>query len=87
MRKEKGKYLINRNRYKDIKKYDHHQMETFLTSVYESGYKDGMKETPGVELDDVYAELDQIKGIGPKTSEKIKAAIEPLFNKGREAHV
>lgn len=41
MRKEKGKYLINRTMYKDIKKFDHQQMENFLTDVYKSGYQDG----------------------------------------------
>lgn len=38
MRKEKGKYLINRNMYKDIKKFDHQQMENFLTDIYKGRY-------------------------------------------------
>ena len=31
MKKAKDRYLINRTRYKDIKRYDHQQMEDFLT--------------------------------------------------------
>lgn len=53
MRKEKGKYLINRTMYKDIKKFDHQQMENFLTDVYKSGYQD------------VEVALQEVKGIGP----------------------
>lgn len=33
--------LINRAKYKDIKRYDHNQMERFARSLYESGFKDG----------------------------------------------
>lgn len=33
--------LINRAKYKDIKRYDHNQMERFARSLYESGLKDG----------------------------------------------
>ena len=33
--------LINRAKYKDIKRYDHSQMERFARSLYESGFKDG----------------------------------------------
>ena len=33
--------LINRAKYKDIKRYDHNQMEQFARSLYESGLKDG----------------------------------------------
>ena len=39
--------------YKDIKKFDHQQMENFLTDVYKSGYQD------------VEVALQEVKGIGP----------------------
>ena len=41
MKKAKDRYLINRTRYKDIKRYDHQQMEDFLTEVYKNGFIDG----------------------------------------------
>lgn len=34
MKRAKDKYMINRTKYKDIKRYDHKQMEDFLTDVY-----------------------------------------------------
>ena len=33
MKRAKDKYMINRTKYKDIKRYDHKQMEDFLTDV------------------------------------------------------
>lgn len=41
MKRAKDKYMINRTKYKDIKRYDHKQMEDFLTDVYKNGYVDG----------------------------------------------
>lgn len=38
MKRAKDKYMINRTKYKDIKRYDHQQMEDFLTDVYKNGY-------------------------------------------------
>lgn len=36
MKRAKDKYMINRTKYKDIKRYDHQQMEDFLTDVYKN---------------------------------------------------
>ena len=33
MKRAKDKYMINRTKYKDIKRYDHKQMEDFLTEM------------------------------------------------------
>lgn len=81
MRKEKGKYLINRTMYKDIKKYDHQQMENFLTNVYKNGYADGKESVNGVELKDVEAALKDVKGIGPVAWNRIKERLAELFRK------
>lgn len=81
MRKEKGKYLINRTMYKDIKKYDHQQMENFLTNVYKNGYADGKESVNGVELKDVEAALKDVKGIGPVVWNRIKERLAELFRK------
>lgn len=53
MKRAKDKYMINRTKYKDIKRYDHQQMEDFLTDVYKNGYADGEASVTGVELQDV----------------------------------
>lgn len=81
MRKEKGKYLINRNMYKDIKKFDHRQMEDFLTDVYKSGYQDGEASVTRVELQDVEKALQGVKGIGPIVWNRIKERLAELFRK------
>lgn len=47
MKRAKDKYMINRTKYKDIKRYDHKQMEDFLTDVYKNGYADGKESVPG----------------------------------------
>lgn len=64
MKRAKDKYMINRTKYKDIKRYDHKQMEDFLTDVYKNGYADGKEAVPGVELQDVEKALQGVKGIG-----------------------
>lgn len=60
MKRAKDKYMINRTKYKDIKRYDHKQMEDFLTDVYKNGYADGKESVPGVELQDVEKALQEI---------------------------
>ncbi|MSU01897.1 hypothetical protein [Tissierella pigra] len=72
------KQLLNRKIYKSIKKYDRQEMEDFLRTIYEEGFKDGFQEgTKTGQQVDVQIELVQflehldIKGIGEKTKEKI----------------
>lgn len=49
MKRAKDKYMINRTKYKDIKRYDHKQMEDFLTDVYKNGYADGRSSRGSVD--------------------------------------
>lgn len=81
MKKQKDRYLINRVTYKNIKKYDHQQMEEFLTDVYKNGYQDGRESVPGIELEDVKTALRGTKGIGPVVWERIKERLAELFRK------
>lgn len=69
MKRAKDKYMINRTKYKDIKRYDHKQMEDFLTDVYKNGYADGKESVPGVELQDVEAAKNQQEEVNPEGSE------------------
>ena len=64
MKKAKDRDLINRTRYNDIKRYDHQQMEEFLTEVYKNGYADGKESVPGVELQDVekHCRMSRVSG-------------------------
>ena len=93
MKRAEDRYLINRTKYKDIKRYDHKQMEDFLTDVYKNGFIDGEASVTGVELQDVEASvtgvelqdvedaLHGVKGIGPVVWERIKERLAELFRK------
>lgn len=81
MKRAKDKYMINRTKYKDIKRYDHQQMEDFLTDVYKNGYVDGKESVTGVELQDVEAALKDVKGIGPAVWHRIQERLAELFRK------
>lgn len=72
MKKNKEKYRINRNRYNDIKRYDHGTMEEYLTQVYMQGVEKGIKDCTDTLKNEVIepdysvvkAILSGIKGIG-----------------------
>ena len=81
MKRAKDKYMINRTKYKDIKRYDHKQMEDFLTDVYKNGYVDGKESVTGVELQDVEAALKDVKGIGSVVWHRIQERLAELFRK------
>jgi hypothetical protein len=78
MKKAERRYLVNRNTYKEIKKYDHQQMEAFLTKVYKNGYMDGRDS--GIAIEDVLATMKQVKGVGPATLKKLSEAMEREFD-------
>ena len=70
---------INRKEYEKIKKYDRTQMDTFIQSVYKSGYEDGKKSVPGIDISKISDILLTIKGIGEKKAKDIVAALERGF--------
>lgn len=67
---------INRKEYEKIKKYDRTQMDTFIQSVYKSGYEDGKKSVPGIDIAEIKKILLSVKGLGEKRVEAILAALE-----------
>lgn len=75
---------ITRAMYKDIKKYDRQQFTGFCTDLYGYGFEDGKATVPGVDIKEVYAALDQVKGIGPKVMERIHTALDPLFQEEKK---
>lgn len=76
--------LINRAKYKDIKRYDHNQMERFARSLYESGLKDGAVQAMATEKSDtrqmnfnmLTERLLTIKGIGIVKAEQIVKVVK-----------
>lgn len=70
---------ITRTMYKEVKKYDRQQFTGFCTDLYGYGFEDGKAAVSDVDIKEVYAALDQVKGIGPKVMDRIRAALDPLF--------
>ena len=74
MAKQKSKnYILTRDKYKAIKRYDHQQMEMFCCSVYESGMKDGYDLGQAGAIEAVLQAAAKVKGIGPKKLEEIRS--------------
>lgn len=74
--------LINRAKYKDIKRYDHNQMDRFARSLYESGFKDGAVQateksnTRQMDFNMLNERLLTIKGIGIVKAEQIVKVVK-----------
>lgn len=79
--------LINRTKYKDIKRYDHNQMEQFARSLYESGLKDGAAQAIAktesskkqMDFDLLTEKLLSIKGIGAVKAEQIVSVVKEVI--------
>lgn len=54
---------ITRAVYKDIKRYDHNQMNEFLTRYYINGFNDGLNSAK-IDYDVLKEVLLSVKGIG-----------------------
>ena len=78
--------LINRAKYKDIKRYDHNQMEQFARSLYESGLEDGAAQAIAktesskkqMDFDLLTEKLLSIKGIGAGKAEQIVSVVKEV---------
>ena len=70
------KINITRAVYKDIKRYDHKQMNEFLTRYYINGFNDGLNSAK-IDYDVLKEVLLSVKGIGA-----VKA--DPVINKLKE---
>ena len=76
--------LINRTKYKDIKRYD--QMERFARSLYESGLKDGVTQALAkaessreqMDFDLLKDKLLAVKGIGAVKAEQIVTVVKEV---------
>lgn len=79
MSKQNNKNMITRDQYKQIKKYDHNQMEQFAQRLVkngiEIGYKTAREETK-IDLKILRHIIGGVKGIGEKKLEDIMKAIE-----------
>ena len=68
--------VINRKQYQSIRKMDHNQMNLYIQSIYKSGYTDGVKSVPGIDISKINEILLGIKGLGTKRVGCIIVALE-----------
>ena len=78
-RKRNGRYTTTRAQYKEVKKFDHAQLDEFCTRIYLEGKKDGT----GTDHTAVMEQIKNVKGIGEKRLAQIEAAVGTLFT-GKE---
>lgn len=71
--------VINRKQYQNIRKMDHNQMNLYIQSIYKSGYTDGVKSVPGIDIAEIKKVLLNIKGLGAKRVADILEALEKEF--------
>lgn len=68
--------VINRKEYQNIRKMDHNQMNLYIQSIYKSGYAEGVKSVPGIDIAEMEKVLLGIKGLGAKRVADILEALE-----------
>ena len=68
--------VINRKEYQNIRKMDHNQMNLYIQSIYKSGYAEGAKSVPGIDISKIGEILLGIKGLGVKRVADILEALE-----------
>lgn len=68
--------VINRKEYQNIRKMDHNQMNLYLQEIYKSGYAEGVKSVPGIDISKIGEILLGIKGMGVKRVADILEALE-----------
>lgn len=74
---------LNREQYKNVKRMDHKQMETFIVNMYNEGYEDGKKAAGHrIKPSDIASVLVDIKGVGTKKAAEIMAEVNKLYERG-----
>ena len=68
---------ITRKMYKDIKRYDHNQMNKFLTNYYVNGFNDGLNSAK-IDYDVLREVLLSIKGIGAVKADAVINKLKEL---------
>jgi len=75
--------MINRNKFRDIKRMDRKQLEDFIVSVYNDGFEKGKDEASANQLSstDISVAIRRIKGIGSVKADEIMNVIHDLQHK------
>lgn len=72
--------VLNRKRYKDIKKMDHNQMNDFVKNIYNIAFEEGKKTASGLTEEETREAILKIKGIGEKKATDIVEALRKAHN-------
>jgi ribulose bisphosphate carboxylase small subunit len=71
--------LITRKQYKEIKKMDRQEMETFLAKIYHQGYQDGIEDENRADFRiQLVKVLENTKGVGAKTFDRIMKTVKEM---------
>lgn len=66
-------FELNRKKYQELKKMDHHDMQQYLNAVYRNGVAAGKKEAePSFDGSVALEQIGAIKGIGATKLEQIR---------------
>ena len=68
---------ITRKMYKDIKRYDHNQMNKFLINYYVNGFNDGLNSA-NIDYDVLKEILLSVKGIGQVKADEVISKLKEL---------
>lgn len=79
------KATLTRKQYKSVKKMDHNEMDSWVASIYESGYNDGRNSVPGIGFEEAKEVLLSIKGIGEKKAAVIIESLDGILAKKVES--
>lgn len=79
------KVTLTRKQYKSVKKMDHNDMDSWVASIYESGYNDGRNSVPGIDFEEAKEVLLSIKGIGEKKAAVIIESLDGILAKKVES--
>lgn len=74
---------INRETYKEVKKFDRQQFTGFCRDLYAFGYEDGKASVPAFDMNKLYEAIAATKGIGEKKLEELKYRIEEVMGGGQ----
>lgn len=76
---------LTRETYKAVKKFDRQQFDGFCRSLWDQGVEAGKNSVKGFDLEEIYAAIGTVKGIGPKKLAEIREAVNAKYEQSREA--
>lgn len=71
--------LMERSQYKEIKRYNREELQTFIFSIYKTGFQDGVKVGNNTDFKIKLVQLlENTKGVGKATTNKILNTLKEM---------